>query len=425
MDNVTVRKKIGRSNSEINLSTLNHSDVELNSTFLDTTMISLHNVSQNSCNDDLYCELQSMKEKIRSADQEIDNLHSENSKLKQTIQEQTIQIQLLKKLAQEYPYNKNENDICTNKTPIGKRLLSLKIKTPRLSPVLSAKSTHTNLYCTPIRQRFLESSITKHTTHEGSTTQEDDIARTSSITNNINTEINVSCSHYTQKVIKHRVIILGDNQGRYVRERLQNLLGLEYEVTSFIKPNATLKQVVSSMKSDIQSLTKNDFVILLAGSSDRNPYDFSSNLEGWLSTVTNTNIIAGEIPRNMYLHEKKLNYELKFICSKYDNVIYTDLNYSRIIPRLNMFSLHLARSLLKDILHVSYKIRMDKYIQSCKLQKNKNCKNVSTQTVDETTTSNRLVCHVCSKNIGLNIDINSDSNDVISNNINNNNLFRV
>lgn len=78
--------------------------------------------------------------------------------------------------------------------------------------------------------------------------------------------------------VRHKVLLLADETGRHLRERLQRILGDKYQVTAVIKPNATLEQIVLSNLSWGQKFTKNDYVIILAGSHDENVIKFQSAL---------------------------------------------------------------------------------------------------------------------------------------------------
>lgn len=415
MENITMRKKIGRSNSEINISMLEKSNIDLNSTFLDSTVLSTNSEPQNNVNDtsmeELTIELLNVRQKLTSAELEIENLNIENNRLIQTVKEQTKQIDLLKKLTQEITSKPN---ISTNVTPVSKRLLNIKMRTPRTSPLCSTRSICGSVFNTPNYKNVTKT--TEHKSHDLNETKKDNMDKKMPIA----TTPMQQRRHHTEHNKKHRVIIIADNQGRNVRPHLQNLLGPNYLVTSFIKPNAVLGEVISSMKVEIQELTMNDYVILLAGSNDKNPYDLSSKLDMWLSSVTNTNVIVGEIPRNYYLHETKLNYNLKYYCTKYVNAVYIDMNYSRAIPHYKIFALEQARSLLREILRISYQRNIQNYLLSANVNINRKekCYNsVSTQTdmavVD---------CNICSK-----CDIRINQNDCDKSeeipNINNN-LFR-
>lgn len=425
MDNITIRKKMRRSHSETNLSLPNSSSDVLNSTFLDSTMISLRSEPQNNVNNsmnEMISELEILKERLISADIEVDNLSSENIQLKHTIQEQAKQIELLKQLTRELP---SKTNVYKATTPGNNRLLNIKIRTPRMSPLQLAKSACASLYNSPTKTQkqnpepnTVNNQFETIVAHNSASSQVNQKNNKTATPNYITQE---SCTNSTTNHIKHRVIIIADNQGRNLRHNLQQLLGTTYQVVSFIKPNATLGEVILSMQEEIKGLTMDDYVIMLAGSNDKNPYTFSSKLDTWLSSVPNTNIITGEISRNDYLCESKLNYEMKFICSKYKNVVYTDLDYSRIIPYHNMFALHLARSLLREILCIFYHSNMEKHILSRKEKiREKSYKNVSTQTSSEI--ADLLNCNVCNKPDNIDNSNNSNPNNCTNNN---DNFFRV
>ncbi|CAH0397332.1 unnamed protein product [Chilo suppressalis] len=153
---------------------------------------------------------------------------------------------------------------------------------------------------------------------------------------------------------KKKVIILADQRGRGLRNEVQRLLGDKFEVECFLKPRAALGNILDSIRSSIGNLTMHDFVIVLCGINDKNPDIFQINLHLWFCSVTNTNIVMCGIPNNTYLDEMKLNYVLKFICTKYENVTFLDVSH-------NVFSVNikskiiLARLILKEILHLEYK----------------------------------------------------------------------
>lgn len=78
-----------------------------------------------------------------------------------------------------------------------------------------------------------------------------------------------------------------------------------------------------------------------------------------------------------------------YIASKYC----LDMNYSRYIPRKRFNSLYLSRMLLKEILHINYKIRYNNYIKEKMLPINKpimanKCTQTDTFDAEETTKEN-------------------------------------
>jgi hypothetical protein len=67
---------------------------------------------------------------------------------------------------------------------------------------------------------------------------------------------------------KHKVLILADSHMRGCTNVIADLLGNSYSVTGIIKPNARLFVITASLKSEIESLTQKDFVIICGGTND-------------------------------------------------------------------------------------------------------------------------------------------------------------
>lgn len=439
MENITLRKKIQRSESENDLKDVSD-NIDLNATLLDSTSLSQQSINND---DDIYTELKNelaiLKQKLQSADNEIDNLNYENKHLKKKISEQNKQIDCLKKISQTYNFNCHQSDGHSSPTTISKRMLNIKMRYPRVSPL----HTYKNITClsqgnTPVSSRF-----TSFTKQDRQTTKKDfEInSHSNSIPDNTiirktilkeDDEIHtLQCESNKQDSSKrkYRIVILGDSRGRGLRRKLQELLGSSYIVTSFLKPNALFEDIVNSCKSEILTLTNDDCVILLGGCDDKNPEKLNTELNVFLKSLAHTNVIVSEIPVNRFLNEKTLNYQFKFTCKKFINTIYMDLNYSKIIPKLGNFVNHLARCTLKEILSINYKQNFKKYNLSLQIKNNTNklYRDIGTQTLNtgsikdsSTCTNNNIVDNINSDLANNTIrDINSD-NSIISNN-----LFRV
>lgn len=356
-DNVTIRK-LTRSQSQMNLTPSTSQDL-MNSTMLDSTMLSTHSDTQNydqSYSVDLRREINEIKGKLNSADSEIENLNCENTKLKQVIQEQRRHIELLKKITCGTPQRKN------NSTPISRRILSMTVNTPRHSPLRLAKSS-----CI-----ISPSACTSQQDKPECNTDIQSESRCCYVENQMckksHRPISVEGPPIPTQSNKHKVIILGDGQGRGLRNILQNLLGSEYIVFSYLKPGAVLSEILECSKNEISTLTRSDYVIILGGCCDKNPYDIDINLHRWLSSTANTNVIISEVPNNRFLKESKINYLLRFICKKYKNVLFMDMNYARFPPSRRNYVLNLARSLLKEILCIHYHFKASQYEQLCQIK---------------------------------------------------------
>lgn len=175
-------------------------------------------------------------------------------------------------------------------------------------------------------------------------------------------------------------------------------------------------------------MTDDDCVVLLGGCDDKNPEKLTTELNTFLTCLSHTNVIVSEIPVNRFLNEHKLNYQINFTCKKYNNAVYMDLNYSRVIPKLRDFVIHLGRSLLKEILSINYKQNFSKYKLSLPIETNtcKQYRDIGTQTLN--TESKNINCNIQGSNSNNENDINfKNINSVqkIDNCINYNNLFRL
>lgn len=162
--------------------------------------------------------------------------------------------------------------------------------------------------------------------------------------------------------------------------RLQKLLGENFKVQSFLKPGAQLKHITSSIKQDVEDFTFRDYVILLGGMNDTNPYDFCTQLNICLNLMSHTNVIISEVPHNRYLREQKLNYEIRYVCEKYPNAMFLNMNYSSVRPTKNTFEINLSRALLKEVLHLKYKHDYINYMESEAVKQQKYYVDKGTQT---------------------------------------------
>lgn len=161
---------------------------------------------------------------------------------------------------------------------------------------------------------------------------------------------------------RRRVLLLADENGAELRNLLDKYLGEEFHLKSILKPSAPLEEVLNGGISDCKDFTKSDYVIILAGSHDKNPVKFQSTLQYCVNVLKDTNILFGKIYNNKYLSVNKLNNMLKSINNNFDNIHISELihTYRNKIHRLNS-----CRSLIMDIILVDYK-------NKCKREKSNN-----------------------------------------------------
>lgn len=363
-DYVTKRKR-QLSNSLQNIS-------NSNSSLFDATMMSLPNTSLNVSQTviDLNETVRKLTLELQSAHKEIENLNSENSQLKTDVEKYHKVIETYKKIKLSGTpltiHKKRKSQLDSISTPI-------KCNTPMFS--LNSPTTINQL-----GSSCLKNTTSKKSVYITSTEQDNSFKANKPII----PDKNSATKPIQKEAYQKNVIVLADHQGWKIRELLQKLIGSEYKVSSFWKSGARMEEVLKSQKETISNLTMCDYVIIIGGSNDCNPYEFKLSIENWSKTVRNTNIIVSEIPYNRYLSEKKLNYELRFICSAHKNMSYVDMNYSFALPRGIYFAINLSRFLLRQILNIDNTRKYFEYQQHlCTLQKMQYNKYTQTETVQE------------------------------------------
>ena len=61
---------------------------------------------------------------------------------------------------------------------------------------------------------------------------------------------------------KHSVLIVGDSHTRGIAERLLTKLGSSFHIIGYVKPNANLKHITSSVKLELKNFNKHDVAVL-------------------------------------------------------------------------------------------------------------------------------------------------------------------
>lgn len=105
-----------------------------------------------------------------------------------------------------------------------------------------------------------------------------------------------------QKQTKKRVLLLTDSNGRGCSAKLQSKLGKDFEVSSLVKPNGKLENLVKDIAPLTKNLDKDDCVIILGGTNDvgiNESYDLKlrSAVRDILKTSKTTNVIVNAIPK--------------------------------------------------------------------------------------------------------------------------------
>lgn len=354
MNNITLRKP--QRTSSLN-------DVSIftnNSTLFETTVLSLPNSSldESHTSKDLFNTINKLREQLESANNEIETLSLENSRLSKELEKSNKIIELYKKLGiseslcnsplpvmkskAKTRRNSNPSRIC--ETPV--RCTGMKIKEQNSGPINKCKNSTKEIHQENIREKSKDIiTIDTKTTKAKFNWKEQ--------------QINPGYrSPSANTKPRRRIIIVADQQGRYLRSTLESLVGPEYVVESTFKPGGKFRHILCSQEEELRNLNKNDYIILLGGTNDTNPYEFQSHLNSFLTNIKNPNIIVCELPHNPSLCIKKMNNDLKSICDKFDNAHFINMGYSRYMPKKNIFLRHKATNILRDIIRLDYKYKL-------------------------------------------------------------------
>lgn len=425
--NVTERKKyiINISTDNSFLSLEDSEDIE--HVALHSTLDPNRSCPENKFNvreelEEMKANIFSLKEKLEIADNEIENLLLENSKLKKENSLHILKIDKLTRICRSTPQTSANKIDCTTKssTSLERRSLNKRIldfsRTENDDQIVKTISYKQNLESlrvidqqnnviatnnskledrqiidTPLRNDLAgaETQTGNSGYSELGTTTNiqgtiDEIRTDKSNSKDSNSEQKDKSVSVTEKhvkkdnssaTLKHRVILLADETGRNLRENLEALIGNDYLVTSTIKPNAPLDVVLDGNMSFCKGLTKQDYVIILAGRHDYDSIKFQSTVRTCFDQLANTNVIFGRLLNNFTLKRTRINEILALAASNYANVHLSELIYFRnILDRVNT-----CRALIRDIIMLHYKI---KYTMCHKHSNSARAKHVSVQTED-------------------------------------------
>lgn len=424
MDNVTIRNKIQKSNSDPDMNSTMHNDTLWNSTMFDSSAHSLPTAMMDTSQlNELQEQMKILKHSLDSANLEIEKLLLENHGMKSLLEEKNREIEVLKKIVTINPGTPAKIHTPKNYNK------EVKLKTlPHSTPRRSRRRRHLldASRDTPIPNQSTSMSINVHQEDDMTTSKPERtmIPQTSQAimgcskptndsemhTKKSRTESNsehTTMNSPAETKPKRKVIILADQQGRHTQGILQKLLGQDFLVTCSLKPQAKIIDVVNAEIEEIAKLSKNDFVILICGANDRNPNEFLFELRTWLRKVQNTNVIIPKVAYSRHLNEDKLNYEVKFVLNEFLNSTFVDVKFRNNTQRSPLF---LCRSILRDLLRINYRIKYDEYvgeakqIHDCRKSEDKftqtdfTCNTVQTEMNDNNNVSNVSLNDVANEN---------------------------
>jgi lysophospholipase L1-like esterase len=119
------------------------------------------------------------------------------------------------------------------------------------------------------------------------------------------------------------VLIIGDSHLKGSATNTNRFLNTKFSVTSFIKPGASVNELVSSQGKELNELGKKDVIVLSGGANDMDNINETKGSEvvvkivKFMQTYNNTNIAILSIPHRFDLDkESRTNLAIQKINSK-------------------------------------------------------------------------------------------------------------
>lgn len=287
-------------------------------------------------------------ERIASADNEIENLLSENFSLK-------------KQLANYETTTKYLKDICSSSA---KKNVTKRRKRENLSSrVLDFSQVQEKNISTP----KVNSTTLPKNSHKDTLIPD----RSSNYEHEVSPKIIQTPDIKEKSIIKPKIYIIGDEQVRgLAQEIIRTRSGKwndNYEVSSMVKPSASSSQILNSCIHLKDFLNAEDIIVLSVGSIDKNPYTVISNLCNTLCTINLCKIFILSVQHSDHVNTDKLNSKINFIIKNYKNCSYVNIkellrnSSMRDMSAKNLISLKLNT----EIDHLKY---VNDYITNIKKQ---------------------------------------------------------
>lgn len=282
-NNITHRKKY-KSGSLTDLSLMTNDD---DKTILDTTMMSIpDNLHDN--NDDIFNDLseqiKTLQMQLVSAHQEIEDLNSENFRLKSDLQKSLKTAETYKKICLT-PERKGNTPSRQNKS-----------KQHKISPIISSNDSYiwtisddkTKIAMLDKDTQTCNLNIDTLTQLKQNLTP---ISQQCNVAHEKSSGIIPTPKHPKQK---NRLCIISNNCTKGTLPLIEEIFSKGFEYCHYLLPNATMKDFFSSIDQKLKDFTMNDYCLIFIGENDlRNGdcMDMLDSLRNSLKNATHTNKI--------------------------------------------------------------------------------------------------------------------------------------
>jgi len=102
----------------------------------------------------------------------------------------------------------------------------------------------------------------------------------------------------------HKVLIIGDSHARNCADLLQGNLSNDFKVTSFVKPGASMSEIVNTARNEIKTLQSDDLIVVWGGANDirkNNMREAMKSVTKFVDANQDLNIVLINSPCRYYL----------------------------------------------------------------------------------------------------------------------------
>jgi hypothetical protein len=124
----------------------------------------------------------------------------------------------------------------------------------------------------------------------------------------------------SRKADNKKIVIIGDSHSRKCGSELKHCLGSSYSISGFVQPGAEMKDILSSMQSEIKNLQWQDTLVIWGGSQDisrNNAKEALTHLHNFVKNNQQMNIIVITAPyRHDLIPSSCVNHEVRIFNRK-------------------------------------------------------------------------------------------------------------